>query len=164
LPETELESNIDVDEGLQPELQAMPMPSGLLPAVLLVSAIAWLGASAWADTPRNPPAKTVTERGEAPGSTPLPPPLDPAVAGLVEQARADLARRHSVSAEAVALVDVRGVVWPDAGLGCPRPGVQYPQVPVDGFLIRLTLEGRVYHYHQGRARPPFLCGPDGRRD
>jgi hypothetical protein len=94
----------------------------------------------------------------APGALPL----DPARAALVEQARADLLRRHAPAAsDEVTLIEIRAMVWPDRGLGCPRPGVQYPQVPVDGFLIRLGLEGRVFDYHQGRGRPPFLCERSG---
>jgi hypothetical protein len=93
----------------------------------------------------------------APGALPL----DPARAALVEQAKADLARRQSVAPDAVTLIEIRSVVWPDRGLGCPRPGVEYPQVPVDGFLIRLGLGGRVFAYHQGRSRPPFLCERSG---
>jgi hypothetical protein len=137
-------------------------PRGLPRTLLLLGAAIWLGAATWSDKPPDPPAATVTDRDKPVTGTLLPTPLDPALAGLVEQAKTDLARRHSVTAEAVTLVDVRGVVWPNAGLGCPRPGVEYPQVPVDGFLIRLKLDGRIYHYHQGRARPPFPCEPRGR--
>ena len=98
--------------------------------------------------------------GSPPGR-PLPMPLDPAVATMVEQAKADLARRNAVTSGEIALVDVRSVMWPDAGLGCPRPGVGYLQVPQHGFLIRLTYGGRILHYHQGRRRPPFLCEAPG---
>jgi len=118
------------------------------------------GAAPLYPSPRQPGA---TEMGQelppvgAPGALPL----DPARAALVEQARADLARRESVAPDAVTLIDIRGILWPDRGLGCPRPGVQYPQVPVDGFLIRLGLGGRVFNYHQGRGRPPFLCERTG---
>jgi hypothetical protein len=80
---------------------------------------------------------------------------------MVELARADLARRQSVAADAVTVIEIRSVLWPDRGLGCPRPGVEYPQVPVDGFLIRLGLGDRVFDYHQGRGRPPFLCERSG---
>src|SRR5262245_2684134 len=100
-------------------------------------------------------------RGLPPVGAPGALPLDPARAGLVEQAKADLARRQSVAVDAVSLIEIRGMVWPDRGLGCPRPGVEYPQVPVDGFLIRLGLGGRVFNYHQGRGRPPFLCERSG---
>ena len=108
-----------------------------------------------------PPRASEVGQGLPPVGAPGALPLDPARAALVEQARADLARRHSVTADAVTLIEVRSVVWPDRGLGCPRPGVEYPQVPVDGFLIRLGFGGRIFDYHQGRGRPPFLCERSG---
>jgi len=33
----------------------------------------------------------------------------------------------------------------------------YPQVPVDGALIELSAGGKVYRYHSGGSRVPFLC-------
>ena len=75
----------------------------------------------------------------------------------VLQARADLAERKSVSPETIDLLEIKEVVWPDASLGCPRPGKVYPQVIKEGFLIRLRLEKRVYRYHAGQGGAPFLC-------
>ena len=86
---------------------------------------------------------------------PFPTPLDPALQRLVDQARGDLAAR--LGGGAVDLVEVRPVRWPDRGLGCPEPGMIYPQVPQAGLLIRLRVAGRVYQYHVGEGRPPFLC-------
>jgi hypothetical protein len=75
----------------------------------------------------------------------------------VIQARADLAQRSGVSPDAIDLLEIKEVVWPDASLGCPRPGKLYPQVAKEGFLIRLRLEKRVYRYHSGQGGAPFLC-------
>jgi hypothetical protein len=74
-----------------------------------------------------------------------------------EAAKADLARRRAIAPEAIVVVEVRDVVWPDAGLGCPRPGMAYKQVPVDGLLIRLESGGQLFEYHSGGGKPPFLC-------
>ncbi len=76
---------------------------------------------------------------------------------LVIQAREDLAARLTVSPESIDLLEVKEVVWPDAGLGCPQPGRAYPQVTKEGFLIRLRIQKRVYRYHSGQGRAPFLC-------
>ena len=111
--------------------------------------------------PPRPPAAGGTAEALPPVGAPGALPLDPARAALVEQAKADLARRQSAAADAMTLIEIRSVVWPDRGLGCPRPGVEHLQVPVDGFLIRLGLGGRVFDYHQGRGRPPFLCERSG---
>ena len=88
---------------------------------------------------------------------PIPTPFDPALQKTVAQAQADLARRLDIESNDMKLVDVQSVTWPDGGLGCPQPGMEYTQVQVDGLLIRFTVAGRVYEYHSGGARPPFLC-------
>jgi hypothetical protein len=76
---------------------------------------------------------------------------------LVVQAKEDLAQRLSIEIGQVGLVEAKAVVWPDSGLGCPQPGVAYTQVRRDGLLIRLRVGKRVYNYHSGGSRSPFLC-------
>ena len=101
----------------------------------------------------------------APANTPAPAPppgsaaqpLNPALDALVAAARADLAQRQAVATDAISTVEVRSVTWPDGSLGCPQPGMAYPQVQVDGVLIRLSVAGRVFEYHGGGNRAPFLC-------
>jgi hypothetical protein len=81
----------------------------------------------------------------------------------VDYAKADLAQRLGIQTEAIEVMEVRPVIWPDGALGCPRPGMGYIQVQQDGLLIRLRAGGRVYEYHSGGARPPFLCEQPDRR-
>jgi hypothetical protein len=88
--------------------------------------------------------------------------VDPALDGLVQTAIADLARRLSVSAADIAVVSATPVRWPDRSLGCPQPGMVYPQVSVDGARIELANDGAVYSYHHGGSRGPFLCDPPRR--
>ena len=87
----------------------------------------------------------------------IPSPSNPALQGLVMQAKEDLARRLSIEADQIELLEVSAVVWPDGGLGCPQPGMVYTQVQHDGALIRLRVGKRIYNYHNGGNRPPFLC-------
>jgi hypothetical protein len=87
----------------------------------------------------------------------LPPPYDASVQALVDQAKADLAKRLSVSADQIEVQDVSTVTWPDGSLGCPKPGMAYTQVLVDGMRIHLQNGGQVYDYHSGSGRAPFLC-------
>jgi len=82
---------------------------------------------------------------------------------LIDVAIADLAQRLAIDPAAISVAQAMTVVWPDRSLGCPRPGMQYPQVPHDGFLIRLQAQGRTFAYHGGGARPPFLCDSPDRR-
>ncbi len=73
------------------------------------------------------------------------------------RAKEDLARRLNITVDRIDLVELRSVVWPDRSLGCPRPGMGYLQVQVDGLLIRLQASGYLYEYHSGGNRAPFLC-------
>lgn len=91
--------------------------------------------------------------------------VEPALQGLVQTAIDDLARRLGVPAGTIALVSARHVRWADRSLGCPQPGMVYPQVSVDGVRIELAVGGRDYAYHCGGSRGPFLCSgstPTGR--
>jgi len=106
--------------------------------------------------PLGPPATGVPAPNPR-NSAIVAPPLGPALTAMVDDSRADLARRQSVALEDVALVAVWTVVWPDGGLGCPRPGMVYPQVQVDGLLIRLRIGERTFDYHTDGRKPPFLC-------
>jgi hypothetical protein len=84
--------------------------------------------------------------------------VDPVLSELVETAIADLASRLGVPARDIAVVSATPVRWPDRSLGCPQPGMVYPQVGVDGARIELATGGAVYAYHHGGSRGPFLCG------
>lgn len=80
---------------------------------------------------------------------------------VVVQAMKDLARRLAVRVEQIHVVKAEAVTWPDAGMGCPQPGMAYRQVQQDGMLIVLEVDGTVYNYHSGGVRPPFLCENPG---
>jgi len=75
----------------------------------------------------------------------------------VRLAIADLATRLAVAPDVIELLEAWAVVWPDGSLGCPQPGMIYPQVQVDGIVIRLGVAGVAYQYHGGGRRAPFLC-------
>ncbi len=83
--------------------------------------------------------------------------IDPALDVLVQQALGDLAQQLSIPVEEIEVLSARSVVWPDGSLGCPRPGMVYPQVQVDGVRIELQAGERVYSYHGGGRRSLFLC-------
>ena len=102
------------------------------------------------------PASTPVPEGAAPANTPIA--ATPANATApAEIAKADLARRRAINPDTIRVVEVRDVVWPDPGLGCPQPGMAYKQVPVDGLLIRLESGGQIFEYHSGGNKAPFLC-------
>jgi hypothetical protein len=76
---------------------------------------------------------------------------------LIEKAKEDLAQRLSIAVTQIKLLEARGVVWPDSSMGCPQPGMRYKQVPYDGALIILEVEGDMFEYHVGGSRGLFLC-------
>lgn len=95
--------------------------------------------------------ETVTVSPATPG------PARPASKTLVMQAKEDLAERLSLQIDHIEVVETEAVIWPDSSMGCPKPGMAYTQVQHDGLRIRLRAEGRVYEYHSGGTRSPFLC-------
>jgi hypothetical protein len=87
----------------------------------------------------------------------LPTPADAGLQNLIDKAVADLSQRLSIPPAEITLLDATPVVWSDASLGCPQPGMAYAQVPEDGLLIRLQAGDQMYEYHSGGVRDPFLC-------
>ena len=83
--------------------------------------------------------------------------IEPGMQSLIDASTADLMKRLSVTRDAIEVVSAQSVVWPDKGLGCPQPGMQYLQVQVDGFRIELRVNNQLYAYHGGGGRGPFLC-------
>lgn len=73
----------------------------------------------------------------------------------------DLAGRLALPVERIEFLEFKSVLWPDGGLGCPRPGMVYPQVQQEGYLIRLRAGKREFDYHGGSRRGPFLCEKSG---
>jgi hypothetical protein len=80
---------------------------------------------------------------------------------LVELAEEDLARRQDLSVSRIRLISIEAVEWPDASLGCPRPGMMYAQVVTPGFLIVLEAAGQSYEYHTDRNCAVVMCQGDG---
>jgi hypothetical protein len=85
--------------------------------------------------------------------------IPPAPNELVEKAREDLAQRLSVPVSQIDLVEAKEVVWSDASLGCPLPGMIYAQVQTAGYLIQLEANSEKYGYHTDLGNTVFLCEP-----
>ena len=63
----------------------------------------------------------------------------------IELAKSDLSRRLDISVDEIKVLEARAVVWPDASLGCPQPGMVYVQVLCKkDALIRLQGGGEMY--------------------
>jgi hypothetical protein len=105
--------------------------------------------------PRLEPGEVFTATKPVSATVPAPPASG--LEDLVQQATEDLAQRLTIDAGDIELVEAKAVVWPDGALGCPQPGLIYTQVQREGTLIRLSAGRRVYNYHSGGGRAPFLC-------
>jgi hypothetical protein len=80
-------------------------------------------------------------------------------ASVVDPVVADIARLAGVPVDQVVVQSAEAVTFPDGGLGCPVPGMAYPQVQVDGYKIVAVAGGTTYDY-RGTAPGTFrLCTP-----
>ena len=83
--------------------------------------------------------------------------VDPGLDPFIEVAAVDLARRLDVGRSGIVTISATLVTWSDASMGCPLPGMEYAQALQDGALIELGVNAKVYRYHSGGERQPFLC-------
>jgi len=83
--------------------------------------------------------------------------IDSTVQFVVDAATADLSARLGVEPGSIAVVSAKAMTWPDSSLGCPKPGMQYLQVLVDGALVELQAGGEIYSYRSGDDGKPALC-------
>jgi hypothetical protein len=103
----------------------------------------------------------VSEPGETPTveETPTPTPIVKVPSDaekVVLLAKEDLAERLGISTEEIGVEKVEKVEWPDASLGCPKPGMVYAQVITPGYKLVLFAKGRSYEYHTS-MRHVVLC-------
>ncbi len=80
---------------------------------------------------------------------------------LVELAIVDLAQRLGVEISAIMLVSNKEVVWPDATLGCPKPGMDFTPINIPGHILTLQAEGKRYVYHTDELTRVILCPAEG---
>lgn len=114
-----------------------PAPGSLTPASVQPSRV-----------PDGPPA--------SPGPIDLPAPV---IAAVV----AEVSRIAGVPVDQVIVRSAEYVNFPDAGLGCPVPGMIYTQVQVEGFKLVAQVEGGKTYDFRGTGPDTFrLCtSPEG---
>lgn len=77
----------------------------------------------------------------------------------VDAAVAELARQAAVDAGEISVVSVEATDWPDPSLGCPEPGLMYPQVITPGYRVVLEAQGATYEYHtDASGQRAVTCG------
>lgn len=90
---------------------------------------------------------------EATGMPSTPPPVEK----FVSLSKKDLASRLQIDASTISLVRSENIIWPNAALGCPRPGKVYPPGRVSGYRVWLNAEGKEYLYHTDYNGHVVLC-------
>jgi hypothetical protein len=74
----------------------------------------------------------------------------------VDAAKADLAQRLSIPAGEIQVVRTEAVEWPDASMGCPKPGMMYAQVVTPGYKVLLLAGDKQYDY-RATSTVAILC-------
>ncbi len=115
---------------------------------VLAAASLLLAACGPAATPSQDESPLSTPTASEPAPTAGEPTVPPEAAE-VTQVKQDLAQRLNVAVDQIRVVSVRAVDWPDASLGCPKPGMSYADVVTPGFEIILEANGQEYAYHTG---------------
>lgn len=88
--------------------------------------------------------------------TPATPPNESAEK-MVVRVKEHLAQKLSIPIDQIVLSDIKPVVWRDAGLGCPKPGIDYIQVETPGYNILLESGGKTYRYHTDETKRFVQC-------
>ena len=76
---------------------------------------------------------------------------------LITQAKEDLAERLGMPTTEIKLLSFEEVVWPDASLGCPKPGEFYIQMLINGYWVVLEVQGMEYDYRVSDKGSFKLC-------
>ncbi len=83
--------------------------------------------------------------------------MEDVAAAATAVARQTLAAELGCQPEALCVVGVEPVEWPDSALGCPEPGMMYMQVITPGFRVILEQAGQRYVLHTDQGRRAVHC-------
>jgi hypothetical protein len=115
------------------------------------------------ETPVPSPVSSVTAlptATAAPTASPTPSAAgaaeDPVAREIYLLARADLARRLRIETEAVGLVELIPITWPDTGMGCPEDDREYESIAVPGYRLVLRVDDEEHIYHAS-FEAAFYC-------
>ncbi|ABU58354.1 hypothetical protein [Roseiflexus castenholzii] len=78
-------------------------------------------------------------------------------ADLLARLIGDLSVRSGSDPSTITLIGAEAVIWNDGSLGCPQPGMIYPQVQIEGYRVVLRVGDRDYDYRIGKGGSFVLC-------
>jgi hypothetical protein len=77
---------------------------------------------------------------------------------LMVKAKELLATKLGVSQSSITEISTMKKEWNDGSLGCPKPGIMYTQVVIEGYQIILQVKDKQYDFHAGNSpESVFLC-------
>lgn len=125
------------------------------------------GAASLTAAPSAPPAGRPSDLPvQTPPLATVPPSAEPvlgeAPAEVVAAARDDLAERiGSEAASAAVVLRSEAVTWPNGSLDCPRPGIYYQPIEVEGFQVVFDVDGTQYDYRTTGGGNVLACDRGG---
>lgn len=75
-------------------------------------------------------------------------------------AKTTLAEQRNISKSELQVISSEAVDWPDASLGCPKPGMFYPQVITPGHKVSIKANDKTYQVHTAQTRA-LVCDKAG---
>jgi hypothetical protein len=106
-------------------------------------------------------SRSLTVAGSQPVPEPTASPSHGAIglpASVIDPVVDDAARVTGVASDRITVVYAQPQTFPDGGLGCPEPGMLYPQVQVDGYRIVVDADGDELDY-RGTGSTFRQCDP-----
>jgi uncharacterized protein YceK len=125
----------------------------LIAAILVAGCTGATTPTAMAPAPTATIAPAPSSTASAPGSTEATPVMD-LPSAVLDPVMAEVQRLAGVPMAGIRIQIATPVTFPDGGLGCPVPGIEYPQVQVDGYRIVAEAGGQTYDY-RGTAPGKF---------
>jgi len=138
-------------------------------SLILLAGLLLAGCAAPAAPPTATPtpAPTLTPSPaptETPAAEPTSPPTETATPGpagpsetMVQLSIKYLDDKFNLDPAAATVQTVTPMTWPDAALGCGKPGVLYIQAITPGFQILLEADGHVFTFHTDSDDMVTLC-------
>jgi hypothetical protein len=90
------------------------------------------------------PSLTQSSPTPQPALEPTPTGIDSQMKAPVTAAKSALAQQLELGIDAIQLVDIQPVQWPDSCLGVHQPGIMCAMHVVDGYRIMLSANNRTY--------------------
>ena len=98
-----------------------------------------------------------TDATDSPSMQPAANTPSPAEQMMIELSRKYLSQRLKIGIDQIVVISIKQVIWKDASLGCPKPGIDYIRVETPGYSILLDAVGKTYNFHTDESKRAILC-------